>query len=149
MKKINHDAKAPTFTLSDGTTLELARVRNVKLAKWWQIYMKNNPQPQPPRITLSNGDEEFNIASEGYVTLKNSYDLAASMASNDFFLEQGVVTNPPPDFVLDPSMGTSAKLAWLYSIVEDEAELSELIEAIATLETATKRAVEDAEKNSD
>lgn len=146
-KRINGNRQQPTFTLSNGTVLALRPITQLIYYRWLNEFNRRYPEPKIPRITLENGDEDYDVENKGYLQMKAEYDLKANLAANDFILRVGVLTTPPPDWVSSFGFNNEPKLDWLMEQVSDTDELGELIEAISSIDIPTKAATEEAEKN--
>lgn len=141
----------PQFVLGSGVTLTLRPIPPILLERFPMDYADHVPPPEPPTITLKNGQPWKNINDPQFAKMYTAWEQRQQVAYVDYLIMAGVETEPPDDWEQNsfyPYQHKSRKVAWVEGMVATAEELGELAEMIASLKTATAKAIVDAEKNS-
>jgi hypothetical protein len=156
-ERVNGNHKMPIYTTGFGYALELAPVGASLLDRWEQRYLRHHPQPEPPILTLENGDTWQDVNDAAYREALSAWHNRHNRAMLKFVLRLGVKTAPPPgwthpapelldeDEIADPNDTDSQKFFWLETILNGD-DIQYLPQAILGISNVTEAGIADSEK---
>jgi hypothetical protein len=143
--------------LNDELTLSVRVIPRLVLNRFKIDWEKKNPKPLPPKVevTIVNTKTSQNDSRDEYYQrqLDDWRELQAN-ALADFIFLRGIVSEVPenwepvfPELVPEEPTSDQLKLAWLSELLEQEADIIKLQEAIMSLSEPTEEGIKEAEKN--
>jgi hypothetical protein len=143
--------------LNSELTLSVRVIPRLVLNRFKIDWEKKNPKPLPPKVevTIVNTKTSQNDSRDEYYQrqLDDWRELQAN-ALADFIFLRGIVSEVPenwepvfPELVPEEPTSDQLKLAWLSELLEQEADIIKLQEAIMSLSEPTEEGIKEAEKN--
>lgn len=149
--------KNPTIK-KNGVEFQLKEIPGLYATRFLSDFEKKHPQPTPPMRVVKYVGKVENLEpdpdNEYYKEQMATWNRNFSIAYTDFTIYMGVVNTPPVDW--KPAYDfeyelteKERKILWIGEYFVSESDLTELSEAIQSINNPTEKGLQEAEKNSD
>lgn len=143
---------------STGKHLTLKPIPPLLLQRFLLEWKKKYPRPSPPPREMKVGDEIIavpNSADPYFQVLLQDWEEEQGSAQVDFFLYYGILDNPPDDWTPDEVFYLEGQLTrikrkaiWLSEFLESVDDITDITEAIQSLNMVTDKGLETSKNGS-